>query len=328
MQTAGKNFSVTLLNRALSLAAVVVGCFSFAPQASSADMVRVAAGNRGNWEQSVTELGKRKGIFAKHGLDLDILYTQGSGETQQAVISGSVDIGLGLGFGSIMGAFAKGAPVRIISNAMRGGFDVYWYVPVASPIKSFKDAEGKTVGYSTNGSSTNIMALGLISEAKVNAKIVATGSPSSTFAQTMSGQIDIGWSSPPFGVDAIEQGKIRVVARGSDVPSFRTQTLRVHVTNKGFLDSKPDVVNRFMKAYRETLDWMYANDEALGMYSEWLSIPISIASRTRSEFFPKDNQLTTMISDSDLAMKDAVTYKFLAAPLTEAQLSELIKIPK
>ena len=312
----------------LTFSLVAYSAFVDVSGAASAETIRVAAGNRGNWEQSVAELGKRKGIFAKYGLDLDILYTQGSGETQQAVISGSVDIGLGLGYGSVMGAFAKGAPVRIIANAMRGGFDVYWYVPVTSPIKSFKDAEGKTVAFSTNGSSTNIMALGLINEARVNAKAVATGSPAATFTQTMSGQIDIGWSSPPFGVDAIEQGKIRVIARGSDIPTFRSQTLRVQVVNKGFLDSKPDLVARFMKAYRETLDWMYAGDEGLKIYSDWLSIPLPIARRTRDEFFPKDNQLTDVIADSDIAMKDAVTYKFLSEPLSEVQLRELIKMPK
>ena len=172
------------------------------------------------------------------------------------------------------------------------------------------------------------MALGLVGDAKVNAKVVPTGSPAGTFTQTMSGQIDIGWSSPPFGVDAIEQGKIRVIARGSDVSLFRSQTLRVQVVNKGFLDRKPDLVARFMKAYRETLDWMYAGDEGLKIYSDWLSIPLPIARRTRNEFYPKENQATDVIADSDLAMKDAVTYKFLAAPLDDAQLRELIKIPK
>src|SRR5438132_11595277 len=40
----------------------------------------------GNWATSVAEVGQRAGIFRKHGLTLDLLYTQGSGETQHAVI--------------------------------------------------------------------------------------------------------------------------------------------------------------------------------------------------------------------------------------------------
>jgi NitT/TauT family transport system substrate-binding protein len=64
------------------------------------------------------------------------------------------------------------------------------------------------------------------------------------------------------------------------------------------------------------------------MYSDWLSIPLPIARRTRDEFFPKDNQATDVIAESDLAMQDAVTYKFLSTPLTRSQLDDLIKIQK
>ena len=49
-----------------------------------------------------------------------------------------------------MGAFAKGAPIRAIGATMKGAYE-YWYVPTASPIKSFKDAAGKTVAFSTAG---------------------------------------------------------------------------------------------------------------------------------------------------------------------------------
>src|SRR5213079_2172598 len=55
---------------------------------------KLAIGQRGNWENAAPELGQKAGFFAKHGLTLELLYTQGAGETLQAVISGSVDIGI------------------------------------------------------------------------------------------------------------------------------------------------------------------------------------------------------------------------------------------
>ncbi|MDB5648702.1 MAG: aliphatic sulfonate transporter, partial [Hyphomicrobiales bacterium] len=70
--------------------------------ACAEDTFKVAVGQRGNWDSSVSEIGQRAGIFKKHGIVLDLLYTQGSGETQQAVISGSVDIGVAIGsFGAV-----------------------------------------------------------------------------------------------------------------------------------------------------------------------------------------------------------------------------------
>ena len=65
--------------------------------AQAEDTLKLAVGQRGNWDTSVSEVGQRAGIFKKHGLVLDIVYTQGAGETQQAVISGSVDIGVAAG---------------------------------------------------------------------------------------------------------------------------------------------------------------------------------------------------------------------------------------
>jgi hypothetical protein len=43
----------------------------------------VAVGGRGIGESCVTEIGRNAGLFAKHGLALEIVYTDGSGETQQ-----------------------------------------------------------------------------------------------------------------------------------------------------------------------------------------------------------------------------------------------------
>ena len=103
-------------------------------------------------------LGQQAGIFKRHGLTLDILFTQGSGETMQAVISGGVDIGTGVGTYSAMAAF-DGAPVRAIANATTGAHDLYWYVRANSPIQWLKDAAGRTIAFSTAGSSTNVTVL-------------------------------------------------------------------------------------------------------------------------------------------------------------------------
>src|SRR5258708_21379703 len=91
------------------------------------DTLKLGVGAPGNWATCTAAIGQRAGIFAKHGIALELLYTQGGGETMQAVISGSVDIGIAAGTGAVMGAFAKGAPVRIIAAGVTGASDLYWY---------------------------------------------------------------------------------------------------------------------------------------------------------------------------------------------------------
>ncbi len=64
------------------------------------------------------------------------------------MISGSVDIGVAAGIMGVLGAFSKGAPVRIIGAETTGAADLYWYVKADSPIKTLKDTDGKTLAYS------------------------------------------------------------------------------------------------------------------------------------------------------------------------------------
>lgn len=72
------------------------------------------------------DVGPRAGFFKKRGLILDILYTNGGGETMQAVISGSADLGISAGTTGVFGAFTKGAPVRILLAGTTGASDLYW----------------------------------------------------------------------------------------------------------------------------------------------------------------------------------------------------------
>src|SRR5258706_11105805 len=270
-------------------AALIAVAFAAAlPVAHADDTLKVAAGQRGNWDTSIAEVGQRGGIFKKHGLMLEILYTQGGGETQQAVISGSVEVGVATGIMGVLSAYSKGAPVRIIGAETTGATDLFWYVAASSPIKSLKDTEGKTIAYSTNGSSTHGIVTAFMKQYDLKAKPTATGGPAPTLTQVMSSQIDVGWSAPPFGLQQLDEGKIRIIASGNDATAFKGQTVRLLITNVQTLQSRKPVIDRFMKAYRETIDLLYSNDPGpLQIYAEFVGISVDMAKRTRNDFFPK-----------------------------------------
>ena len=289
------------------------------------DKLKVAVGQRGVWENSVSELGQDAGIFRKHGLQLEVLYTQGGGETQQAVISGSVDLGIGVGTYGVMGAFSKGAPVRILGATMTGYYE-FWYVPATSPLKTMKDAEGKTMAYSTTGSSTQVMVMALAKMAGVTVKPTATGSPPATFTQVMSGQVDIGWTAPPLMLDALETGRIRVLAKGDEVPEFRNQPVRVILANAGSLEKNRDAMARYMAAYRETIEWLWSSPDAIKAYAKWAEVSDQIAIRTRDEFVQKDRANPDKMEGIADMNEDAVKLKFIPAPLTKEQLNILVQL--
>lgn len=289
--------------------------------------LRIAAGLAGTWENSFSELGQNAGFFKKQGLTLDIFYTQGAGETQQAVISGSADIGTGVGAFNTFGAFVKGAPIRVIAATHTGANDLTWYVRADSPIRDKKDLAGRTVAYSTTGSSTYATVLAFQRVFGVAFTPVATGAPPSTLTQVMSGQVDVGWTSPPFALDLLKEGKIRLIARASDVPEMRNQTVRFMTANLMALQARKPVFIRYLQAYREVIDWMYADEQGYKAFAQWTRVPESFGKLVRDEYYPKNNVLPDRVEGLDLAMADAIAFKYIAAPLTKEQLATLILVP-
>lgn len=315
------------LPKAFATLTIVGASLAFAPHAFAIDTLKLAIGQRGLWDSSIAEAGQQTGIFKKHGLDVQVFYTSSGGETLQVVISGSSDIGVAAGTLGVLGAYAKGAPLRIIAGEATGTAE-YYFVRAESPIKKFQDATpNTTLAYSTNGSGTHITALRFMKDYGFKAKLVATGTVPATFTQVMSGQIDIGFSTPPFGLAEEQQGKIRIVALANDLQSVRTQTVRVITANAGDLAKRPDVYKRFVAAYREIIDWMYSDDpKAVEMYAKYANISPAMAKTVRDKFYPKSMLQLDRIDGLDEQMQDAIAFKYMAKPLTPQQIGELLQL--
>jgi NitT/TauT family transport system substrate-binding protein len=311
------------------IAALTMALASFAGATAQAqDKLKIAIGQINNWENQAPTLGQDVGIYKKLNLELENFGTAGAGETMQPIISGSADIGAGVGIAGVMRAFVRGAPVRILAPMFTGTSDLYWYVRADSPIKSLKDATDRnTIAYSTSGSSSNNIVLAFVSEFGTKAKPTATGGLPGTLTAVMSGQIDIGWAAPPFGLQEQKDGKIRIIARGNDVKSLAGQTARVLIVNADSLKNRKDVVTRFLRGYRESVDWMYTNPDAVKRYSDKTKIPEELIRATIATYHTREAMQTDAIKDVEGIMRDAVTLKFLDKPLTPEQLAELIQIP-
>ena len=299
-----------------------------ASEASAQDHLKVAVGGRGIGETFITEVGDKAGVFKKHNLALDIFYTDGGGKTQQAIISNSAQIGVASGFLGAIGVFAKGAPVRIIGGSYTGGSQVFWYVPANSSIRNVRDLEGKTVAYSTSGSSTHAGALALQKHYKVNFKLTQTGNAAATMTAAMSGQVDAGWAGAPFGIAELEAGRTRLIMKSSEAPDFDKQTGRVIIANAEELKARPDLFVRYLRGYRDAIAWIYSTPEGLKAYAAFAKLSEETARRALREFLPLPAVDPDRVSGVDEVVADAIAFKFITAPLTGEQLRELIRVPQ
>ena len=311
--------------RALGRIAIALAALALAHAASAQEQLKVSVGGRGGFDHQISEVGQQQGLFKQHGLILDVRYSQGSGETLQAVIAGAADVGISVGTLATLGAFAKGAPIRVVGSAMIGAAE-FWYVPANSRIRSLKEAAGRKVAYAATGAASNLMVLGLQELHGIKFQPVATGDPAATLARVMSGQADVGYSVPPFAVAELAQEKIRIVERGSDLPALARQTVRFIVVNGAALEQRPDAIRRYLQGYRDTVEWLFSDPQATAAYAGWAGVTESVARRTRDDFIAKQNALPDRISGLDTIMADAVTYKLIGAPLTAEQARTLIQL--
>ena len=109
--------------------------------------------------------------------------------------------------------------------------------------------------------------------------------------------------------------------------SLKTRTGRVNITNVQTLQNRRDALVRFHRAYKETIDWMYSDPAALKIFSDYSGLPEKVAQRV-PQLFPRDTLVPDRVVGIDQIMAEAVQTKFIPAPLTPAQIAELIQIPE
>ncbi len=196
-----------------------------------------------------------------------------------------------------------------------------------SPVRKIEDFNDKTVAYSLTGSSSHAGLLALIAQYNLKAKPTSTGSITATLTQALTGQVDVGFSAVPFFLDKVEAGQIRIIGTGSDVAALKTRTGRVNLTNVNTLQNRKEVIVRFHRAYKDTVDWMYSDPAALKHFADHSGLPEKVVARVR-ELLPKDTMNPDQLVGMDQIIAEAQAQKFITAPLTPEQVKELIQIPK
>ena len=266
-----------------------------------------------------------KGYYAAENLDPSIIVGRGGSDSLQAVVTGSQDIVFGASVLSVIAAYAKGAPATIIANAGYGGADLFWYVKADSPIKSFKDLNGKTFAYSTPGSMTHLAAQTLVRELGITPKLVSAGSLAATRTQMMTGQIDTAWGGFPAALKSVRSGEVRIIGTANDSPTIASMTTRVTAANSNWLAKNRGVAVRAMRAiWKGQVDAMKDPNEPVNFAKKWDIDPED--AKHAPEFGSLDDSLFAPVKRLDVILAMTKEYDFIKEPLTEAQKKALIDI--
>jgi len=249
----------------------------------------------------------------------------------QAVVSGDAQIGLGTGTLAVISAFVKKAPIKIAAAEITG-MDAYWYVQANTTMRKLEDLAGKKVAYSRPGASSHMAVLGIVEQIKAKglkpAEPVSLGGIPEVYTAVRTGQTDAGWSVAPFHLDRVEKGELRVVVKGDEIVSMREQSARVHFTNNEFAAKNPDAVRGFFRAQQRALDYMFANKEEtakIWIRRAELKFPESAVLGTW-DYYNRAAMNLKPIRGLQAIIDDGIRNKFLNAPLTQAELNNLIDL--
>ena len=227
----------------------------------AADKVRVGLATAIYTNYAPVYAAEALGTYKAKGLEVEITPYQGGGAAQQALAAGAADI-INFFPPGVAIAVKKGVKEKIISG---GGPPTPhgWHLLVKSDssIKSIKDLDGRKIGISAKGSTTDFYALWSGIAAGGGVTTVPVGGRG-LIPGVNSGALDgiVLW--PNLTYRLIEGGKYRSVVNFGAV--MKTNLPEVWVASQAMIDKKPDVVRRFLEAVMKTTKHMQDN-EAYGL---------------------------------------------------------------
>ncbi|HWP56733.1 MAG TPA: ABC transporter substrate-binding protein [Candidatus Acidoferrales bacterium] len=322
--------------------AVVLFSFVFSQhnsaQAQGAEPLRVVLPHRVLFDISLPfYVAQQKGFFDKVGLQVKPIFARGGGDQVQIMVAGDADLAIGVGLLATLSALEKGAPLKIVSAEAKGLGDIFWYVKGDSAIKRIEDLAGRKIGFSNPGASSHMATLVLAewfkSKKLKEPEPTAVGSPPEQFTAVMTGQIDAGWSTPPFFFEEIEKKNIRMLFGGNEIPGLSEITLRVNVARSELLKARPQALREYLRAIQEATKFIFGQqEEAAKIWIANAKLKESLSTVKEAwKFYTPESMALAPIVGIERSLADAVKFKFVKKPFTREDFdraTDLSLVPK
>jgi NitT/TauT family transport system substrate-binding protein len=208
-------------------------------------------------------VAKQRGIFERNGLDVTLVEFRSGNEAISAHRGGSVDVVLAIP-GTAMTAIERGFDLVAVAQneiAQKQGPDTgSVQVLKDSPYKALADLAGKKIAVSGLHSQKTVAMQTVFRNAGVDpAKLVLVEIPFSSQADALkSKQVDAINTVDPYTTQVLAMGLGRVIA-WDYVDSIPEQPLGAWFARSTFTKSNPDVIDRFNKSIKESIDYMWAD---------------------------------------------------------------------
>ena len=295
--------------------------------ASAADLIHVGNAGRESFSFTPANIGQEVGIFAKHGLDLDIAGFGGDAKLQQAMAAGAVDVGLGSGPG--LAFVAKGAPVKGIADIAGSPLIFAMVVRNDGAVKTVDDLKGRKVAISTVGSATNWLMNEVSRQhgwGYDGFTQVPIGENAARIAALKSGAVDACVVDVGSALNFAARGDGRILMRFGDVAKHFI--MHVVFATDTAIAQKPAALTSFVQGWFDTIAFMRANKaKSVAIATTVMGTDEKTASGVYDELMPMftdngrfDPEALKVLSRSFVEMKTLPAEPDMSKLYTEALL--------
>ena len=240
-----------------------------APSRAGAEVFRVgypslATGFAASWVTA------DKGIWKKHGLDVELIFLRGGSRTVAALIGGSVDFILGSDLGITTGILQGAGLTRVGVTTNTLGYSIV----VQPNIKTIRELKGKIIGITPGRDAAYARVVKLLRDNGMDAGkdvtflSVGDGGPAARVAALSAGVIHASMFTPPSDLIS-EKAGMRILSR-IDVANVAGG---LNTTTAFIQKNRPQAL-RFLRAYMEGIRYLKSNkEESLRIFSKYVRNP-------------------------------------------------------
>lgn len=226
----------------------------------------------------------KQGFIQGEGLDIEgFISSQGGGTSVRNILASDVPFGE-VASGAAIAAIKQDIPLKVIYAATNDAGEMAWMSLPGNPISSIKDLVGKTIGYTSAKSTSEMMLRMSLAAAGIpqdRVKLVATGGLGGGLSLLNAGGIDAAPIVEP--TMSKSAGKYKLVFRAADY--VKDLNFAFGVTTADFARKRPDMLRKLLLARRKAVDWIYANPAAaVPLCAEFLSIDKDLAEKVLPKF--------------------------------------------
>jgi NitT/TauT family transport system substrate-binding protein len=196
-------------------------------------------------------------LYEKYGIKGEVTAYKGGAGAMEALVAGAADIinyfppGVAL-------AYTQGAKAKIVATG--SAKPVGWWVMVKkdSAIKTPKDLEGKKIGVTSVGSTTDFFARWVINRAGVKAESVPVGG-GGLIPHLLQGSLDAIVAFPALSYSLLTSGDGRVlVDLGKEMPINLPD---VWVASDEIINKRPEILRKGLQALYASVGYLKANPD-------------------------------------------------------------------